>query len=449
MKKNYLWRHLVLGCLLFAITPGAASAEGTVRELSVEQAVELAVNRNLSLERSRIDTRTLERAKDLRWNVLVPGIEASASLARENEAMTMPDGSAFRYSAAGSAGLRLSLSPANFTEMKQAVSNYERGLVSFENAKVLLELNVRKIFYGLLLLEENIKLAEQNIATAEKRFAQAQTGYKNGLVPELDALSAKVSLENLRPSLDEKTASLYEQLGVFKMYLGIDPAERVRVTGSIEPRMLAEPDADSLVPGALASRLDIEELKRAKAASVLGRDAAWQRAMLPELSLGWAYSPSLADPFEKSRWKQRDNFQDGGVFSISLSLAIDNLFPGSAARAGIAALDDSIKKQESRILELSRQAAVEIETLGKKIETSRKIIAALLLNAELAEKAYALTEDAYQQGSRELLALENAGDELQNARLQIVREKYNYITLIWDLEYALGLRFGTLKQEGL
>jgi outer membrane protein TolC len=322
--------------------------------LSVEEAVEIALTRNLSLERSRIDAQALGRTKDSRWNVLVPRIETSAALTRANETQPMLNGGDSRYSASGSAGLRLSLSPADFTGMKQAVSDYERGLVSLENAKALLELNVRKVFYNLLLLEENIKLTQQNIATAEKRWAQAETNYRNGLVPELDSLSAKVSLENLRPSLDEKIVLLQEQLGIFKMYLGIDPASAIRLTGSIEPKIQAALNAEGLPPS--ASRLDIQELIRTKAVTVLARDAARQRAFLPELSLGWAYAPALADPLVSERWR-RDNFQDGGVFSISLSLAIDNFLPGSPARNTIAALEDSIKKQESQILELSRQAA--------------------------------------------------------------------------------------------
>jgi outer membrane protein TolC len=439
-KESRRARQFAVVCILlwvFAVS-GAARADTT---LTVDQAVEMALSRNLSLERAGIDAAALKRVKDTRWNVLVPGIETSVSLNRANESPSPLD-SGYRYTAAGSAGLRLTLSPADFTGMKQAVTDYERGLISFENARTLLELSVRKVFYGLLLVRENRDLVRQNILTAEKRMLQAEANYKNGLVPELDALSARVSLENLRPSLDQETAVFEEQLGLLKMYLGIDPAENVFVEGSITPNLSADFSAVSASP----SRLDIQELIRIKTVTILARDAARQRAFLPQLSLGWAYSPALANPFPQERWK-KDNLQDGGIFTVALSLSLDNLLPGSAARNSIAAFDEAIQKQESQILELSRQTVTETETLKKKIEISRKTIAALELNTQLAEKTYALTEEAYRQGTRELLVLENAGNELQNARLKTAQEKYNFITLILDLEYTLGEKPGTLYRE--
>ncbi|MDR1316928.1 MAG: TolC family protein [Spirochaetales bacterium] len=443
LQTKYLGRFF-LGCVLCLFVRGGLFAD---TELSLDEAVGLALSRNLGLQRSRIDTQTLKRAKDARWNVLVPGIEASAALNRVNEKPPAAQGGPSPYTAAGSVALRLSLSPATFTGMKRAVRDYERGLISLENARTLLEMDVRKAFYGLLLLEENIKLTRQNILTAEKRWLQADENYRNGLVPELDSLSAKVSLENLRPTLDEEIIAWQEQLELFKEYLGIEPDENVRITGSIEPALLPDLDTRPFRASALALRPDIQELRRIRDVSILNRDMAKQSALLPSLSLGWAYSPALTDPFSSGRWNSRDNFADSGMFTVSLSLAIDNLFPGSPARVSIAALEDDIQKQESRILEFTRQAGVEIETLGRKIHKSRQTIEALLLNEELAQRTYTLTEEAYRQGSKELLTLENAAGELQSARLHIVREKYTCITLILDLEYALGLRFGTLEGE--
>jgi outer membrane protein TolC len=436
-------RGFLLGCALWLLAGGLFAD----MRLTVEEAVELALSRNLGLERSRIDAETLRRAKDTRRNALVPGVELSTALNRANETPPAAPGESSPYTAAASVSLRLSLSPATFTGMRQAVSDYERGLISLEKAKILLELNVRKVFYALLLLEENIRLTERNILTAEKRLIQAGENYQSGLVPELDVLSARVSLENLRPALDEKIAAYEEQLGFFKMYLGLEPGQAVRAVGSIEPKMPAEFSVGDIPPSALASRPDIQELKKIRDVSLLNRDAAKQKALLPSLSLGWTYSPALADPFGPGRWNSYGNFSDGGMFTVSLSLAVDNLLPGSAARVSLAAMEDDIRKQESQILELTREAGVEIEILGRKIGKSRKTIEALLLNADLAERTYALTEEAYRQGSRELLALENAANELQNARLQIAQEKYTYITLILDLEYALGLRFGALEEK--
>jgi outer membrane protein TolC len=461
-------RNAVSGIFLFGIffvfLAGAVFGEN---DLTIDQAVDLALRRNLGLDRALIDASAKKRTRDNMWNVLVPDVEAAVTLSRSNDAGTasglLPSaanpvsGGVYDevvyyskglspYNLAGSLSFRLDLSPATFTGMKLAVSEYEKGLVSLENTKAVLELNVRKAFFGLLLLEENINLLEQNIKTAEKRYSQAAVNYKNGLVPEVDMLSAKVSLENMRPSLDEQIIYYEEQLGNFKLFLGLDPAVKIGISGSVEPQIDA-PDLDKPASAGLTSRLDIQELFKTRDSTVLSKKAAREQNLLPKLSLSWTYSPYLADPFASSGWKSLDNIRDTGVFAVSVSVPIDNLLPNSSARENIALLGDSLKKQESQILESTRKAVIEAETISRKLEKSRKAIDALQLNAALAQRTYELTEEAYLQGAKELLTLENAANELQSAKIKIVQEKYNYITLILDLEYALGVKFGTVEKK--
>jgi len=56
----------------------------------------------------------------------------------------------------------------------------------------------------------------------------------------------------------------------------------------------------------------------------------------------------------------------------------------------------------------------------------------------LAERAYELALEAYNVGSRELLEVRNAEQDLQDARLQLLQEKSAYTAALLDLEYALN-----------
>jgi outer membrane protein TolC len=66
---------------------------------------------------------------------------------------------------------------------------------------------------------------------------------------------------------------------------------------------------------------------------------------------------------------------------------------------------------------------------------------------ELAQRAYSLAEEAYRSGAKDLLDVQNAELELRKARNEVLKEKFNYLTGLLDLEYALGLPFGTFERK--
>ena len=57
-----------------------------------------------------------------------------------------------------------------------------------------------------------------------------------------------------------------------------------------------------------------------------------------------------------------------------------------------------------------------------------------------------MTKDAYNHGSRDLLSLQTASDSLLNARTDLAQQEYTLITKIINLEYTLGVPFGSLAR---
>ena len=71
------------------------------------------------------------------------------------------------------------------------------------------------------MLEENIKLTEQNIQAAMTRYDQARGNYRSGLVDEFAMLSAQITVESLKPILEEIRNGYQTALLSFKMTLGL------------------------------------------------------------------------------------------------------------------------------------------------------------------------------------------------------------------------------------
>jgi len=460
MNKRFA---LSLGALAFFLCTFSGWSETT---LTLDKAVELALKQNLELGRTQVDADALKRAKDASWNVLIPSVTAQGTLSRSNEASvasgvvpvtsSLVSGSVydqyayFRKSASstsvqGSLSFAISLSPATFTGMKLAVKEYEQGLLTLDGAKKSLELNVRTAFAALIVAKEQISIQEQNIDLAEKRYKQAQINHANGYVPEIDVLSAQVSLENLRPTLADYKTSYEESLGQFKILLGLDVNEPVSLSGTVEAKSIRL-DAAKLIESRLGGRQDILELRKAREVLAMTKKKTSESAFSPSLGLSWSYLPRLSDPFGTS-WSSGDNWSDQGVLSVSLSLSLDNFLPHSAVREKIAAAEDSLRKKDSLIDEAVQNGRLEIVNYVNKLNKSRTTLDSLEVNVKLAQRTYDLTEDAFRKGSKELLDLQDAANGLNTAKLKVLSEKYNFTTALLNLEYALNINFGTLEKQ--
>jgi len=84
MKKKFVF----FMCVVLINTLPAQETTATPGErlrISPDEAVQMAVRNNLSLESSRMTTATRRRASDLSWNQFLPNVTIGGSLMMDNE----------------------------------------------------------------------------------------------------------------------------------------------------------------------------------------------------------------------------------------------------------------------------------------------------------------------------------------------------------------------------
>jgi len=408
--------------VLMALLAVAALA-GAQETLSLEQAVETALANNESLSRSRIDLEAAARAVGVSWNGLVPGLSLGAGTSRPN------DGESASY---GLAKASLTLSPGLLSSGKKARLAYETELLAYETAKRDLELSVRKAYHSLGLSRKNITLIEQNIASAQKSYDQAEAKRKAGLAPELDAMSALVTLEKLKPTLESAKLSYDKALDSFRILLGLDGDANVDIASSLETEIkTVDITGISAVPPSVAA-LE-KQLAQARAALSDARLSVYS----PSLSLSASYQPTYA----------MESWSDSGSVTASLSFSLDSLMPWSNARSAASTAEDTVTKLESQLAAEKKSTSMEIRSLVKQIAQSLSALESRRLNETLAEKTYRLTEEAYRLGTKDILRLQSAQDSLSQARLDVSQEAYTLQAAILDLELIVGVPFGTLGRQ--
>jgi outer membrane protein len=405
------------------------------KAVGADEAVALAIANNESLKQAVIALEAKRRALGLAWNTLLPTVKASAGLSGTSVAS-----SSASLAATGGVSASLSVSASLGEEQKLSRLEYESQALAYEKAKAQLELTVRKSVYAVILYTEQLNLAKQNIERESASYAQTEAKYKAGLASELDLLSAKVSLETLKPTAEGYANTLANAIDDLKSVIGLGADEELAVRGSLDlsdasiTQLLAQAkdrkDSDNRSVAAAAKELEI---------ATSTKTSLERSKLLPSLALAASITPSL--PLASSGASSSSLTTSA---SALFSVALDNYLPGSAAHESIAEAQDSIDTYKSALKAATKDAQVARKSDARSVESYRSSLAVLKLNVDLAQRTYDASIAAYQKGLVTLTALQSASGDLESAKLSALSKSYDLIAAIFELEYETGLPLETI-----
>jgi outer membrane protein TolC len=443
--------------------------------LTVDEAVGLALRNNLSLQAGAVALDTKKRASDLVWNQFLPDLAVRGTMARQNEknspasaTIPLPGGTPFQANGVsgrmdppffvtdpitapqwhmqGNLSAALTLSAAMFAGIQAIQADYQAGLVTYEKARLQIERDLRKDYNNMLLLTENIALLRESYEAAERQAAMAQANYRAGLAPELTLLQAQVARDNMKPTIDQAENGFTLSQARFAMTLGLPYETRFELVSESGESGFIPLDLAELIREAVRNKPDIRELQRQLAALEKSRKARSLQANTPYLNFSWNLNPTFSpvlDPF-KDDWFKKDNWTDSGTFSITIGMSINSLFPFTKEGQAVKDIDNQIKITANGINQLIRGTELEIYNTLLTLEKIQSTVEAQNQTTAMAERSYELTETAYRAGLQDLLQVQNAELQLHQARLGILEQEFSYRNSLIELEYAMGLPFGTL-----
>lgn len=442
--------------------------------LTVEDAVSYAITNSKSLKSSEIDLEIKKRAKMYSWNVFLPSLSVSGTMSRTTRNSTYESGKSsiiqaarlssleqgavlppaaydtiieqagfedtetLHWMAVGNVSAQLNFNLAMIQSMCASKANYEAGLISWEQTSKQTEMNIRKMFYALLLMEENLRIQNELLDSAKARWQQAEINYKNGLVPQLSALNAQVAYENKKPAILELTQSLKQQKDTFAFLLGIPYGREINLVGSIDTRFV-KVDADELVQKYAEENLDVKALKKNIELLKISLNASRLSTFTPSISVSYGFQPVVAQI--DSDWI--DTYIDNGSFSATVVIDVMKMMPFSANMQSIKDTKQNLAKAELGLSQLLQNTEIQIHTLVDKLNKSEASIKASQMNIKLAQKAYDMTVKAYNSGTQELLDVKDSENSLSQAKLGLLNEKLNYISALLDLENAINVKLVT------
>nr|HPO49123.1 TolC family protein [Spirochaetota bacterium] len=355
-------------------------------ELTIDEAVSLALKNNLGLEGEKLKIEQKKLALYTSWNVFLPSMSFTATMSRMNDRdpvkveglapatqITNPTSPGFpgytvmpysaevnkpEFTPSFSFDLTSTFNFAMVFSIYNTTFDYKSGKISLEIAEKKLVKDIKKNFYSFLLFEENIKLMKNKVLNSEERYKQTQTLYKNGIVPELNVLQSKVANENLKPALLELENNYEIAKMSFKQTLGLKRDVNLILNGSLElPAELESFDQDELIEKYIEKRLDVQSmnltlktLNNVKNIGVAG--------LTPSFIFKFTVDPTFQyDIGDEKTWKystgdKKDQIMDigdlwkqrSGMIMLGLSLPLDSWIPFSKKQTDIINADFNIKQ---------------------------------------------------------------------------------------------------------
>lgn len=462
--------------VLAVLLAGAVSFSESV-ELSIDDAVDCALKNSKSLKSSDIDLEMKKRAADTSWNVFLPNVSVNGTLNRSNksnygtivnsigqaavfgsggdplgwtlyqnrEALAKEagyeDNETAHWSTVGGLSASWNFSLAYISQIQAAKAAYEGQKITWEQNLKETEVNVKKLFYALLLQQENLKIQEASLENARQRMVQAEANFKNGLVPEISLLQTQVSYENTKPTVESARQALNQQFDTFAFILGLPVGTEITLKGTIEPNYV-EVDTDELLEKYGDRDLDIRSLENTIQTVKIGLNAVNFSTWSPALAVNFGFQPVytgvnafkfFGDIGDTGKWT------DNGSLSLTLAWNLANMLPWSSNRQQAKDYKQNLEKLELNLALLKENQKVQVRKAVDTLTQAKDQIESMERSVQLAQKAYDMQLKSYRNGTTELLDLRDAENSLNQAKLAQLNQKYQYISALMDLEKTLNV----------
>ena len=437
MKKITLYMMIAA---LFITSPLAA--QKTTKTLTIDDAVNLALENNIKIKQSSMDLELLETKNKYSWNSVSPSISATGGF----NGSTPLDGGDTSFSYSLGASLRLSLTPTLRTAMKKALLDYQSGKATLEATKREIELNVRKTFYSLIYFNDNIEIQQRSLETAKQTYESNKAKYQQGRLAELQLLNSQYNYEKKIPDIENLKRTYQSNIESFKILLGLGLDDEITLQGKLDDAFNVHFD-NSTLETSLASIEENATIKNLKQ-QITSTQNTLQSAKLASYapSISFSLSESTSGSSKANLMTGKDAWEPSSSLSygVSVNVPLDGFFPWSSGKLNVQTAEETLEKLKMTLEQTRTQTTLTVKNSYNSILQNITQLELLEKNEELTQKAYEMSKNAYNMGSTDLLSLQQAEDNLYSARYNVQNQKYTILTSILTLEDTLGLPYGTL-----
>jgi outer membrane protein TolC len=425
-------------CVVLAAPAPAQTLPRLDGSLTMDQSVDLALQKSLRVRAAGADARTMESMRREALGPFWPQLSANGYLAEQRMAPNV-------YTSAGNTMARNyqvfnadNTRDANVTLMylifsggrdyygyRAATRRAEAGREMLRATEVEVGMQARLDYIGVLRERENLRVTNELVGSVEERLRVTREAFEAGRVPRFYVARDETELANALQMKAMAEARSEQALIALKTTLGIDLGSDVTLADRLEYRAAAASVDEGISE---ASRLQ-PEIR----AAVKQREAAEAEV---RAALG-NYFPqvSVSAMYDWARTKNRDEprtSDDGYSVGLVVTLPVfDGFMRENAVRTARSRLDRAVQAEGLARQQIARdvnQAALMLTAAEKSVEASRK-------GVEQAEEEFRVVQERFQTGRGIQL-------EILDAQVALTRARFNAVSALAEYQgaYAMWLR---------
>ncbi|MBN1196846.1 MAG: TolC family protein [Candidatus Aminicenantes bacterium] len=436
--KRWLWLLMIV-----AVFTGPVRADDVPVELTLDQALSMALESNTGFEIQRQEVRMAKFR--LRQNLgFLPKVNLSGSKNLDEKLMVLEMPSMVPGGDPTEVTLDFTMDYEFTFQIVQPVFTGGKIWHAFRNARLDVEMskekvkagrdelvvNVTKTFHNLLVLKELEKAHREARELAQRNLKNVTARNELGMVSRYDLLRAQLNLRSTEPDLLNVRKLIRLTRENLRHAVGLAPGTEVRTVGELDYQRISL-DMSQLVQAALENRSEIRqmELERRKAANLLKMAYA---AYLPDLSIVAQYNyRSNAFRFVEGNWN------DYYTINLSISLPIFTGLKRSGQVGELRVLNKTLRMQAEELDEATR---IQIQNLCLTLEQEYQNILSAEQSVETAQEGVRIAELNYEEGMITILELNASYNSLTQTKVARLQAIYNYTVAAAELEKLTGVR---------
>jgi outer membrane protein len=451
--------HIIFYVMFFSLVPGSlavhaqsSSAAGTtpssrgalsatapsgVLQLTLDQAVSLAVKQNPTAQIALIQALQAVQDKNVARAALLPEVDASVKeqVQRINVLAQFGGKSVFQQipTALGpfpifSAGSSLAAPIFDLTlwrryqESRNILDASRATSLSTREQVILL---VVSQYIGTLRAVADVQASQSRVDLAQALYDQAADLQKEGVGTGIDTLRANVELQNEKQRLIEAGADRERSLFGLSRLLNLDPRQVIELADSLGFFDTPQPEVEPSIEEALGERQEWKSLTSQIKVAVLQKKEAWD-SRLPNLRVdgNWAYLGTRPNDAVSTY-----------TFVASANMPV---FTGGRIHAEVVRSNLEIERLQQQQDDLRNSIALDVKTALINLTSARNEVQVADLGIKLSSEEVDQARDRFRAGVANNIEVIQAQDSLARANDNQIAALYRFNQARADYARSIG-----------
>ena len=441
MNLNIKYIALTIAVGIISILPAKSQ-----QQLSLQDAVDLALNRNPEVAATNLEVEKAQQQKVISRSLFLPSISLAAQANHYFKVTPFfgfgesSPGDKIPYGRLGGEDQFVSLisavqplfNPQAFPTMQYSRLQEEEKLLELKATKIGTQASVKQTYLQILVLQERINLQHESINRNLRVLRDAKSLFFQGKGLRVDTLRAYTAVRNLEPDLLKLTSAVHNNKLQLKALIGIDSLQEIHLTDS-----LFLPD-EGTIPS-------IEEVyERAKNNNPVYQAIRLQE-QLDEQQLHIASSaklPTISAVAQYQLQSQTNDFEYGNAYYpsssfIGLQLSVP-IFTGLSNQAKVKQAKISQEQTSLRSDYAFQQLRASVHQVVAESHESLARLQTATDVRETAQLSYDIIQYRYKKGVASRLELTDAELELSTAQSNYLEAVYDYLSARISLKQIMG-----------